>query len=245
MNIPIEYLLRKNRVEDMLCLPCSLFLRNVETNDKLVVLLTEELGGVVIRHINPTDATLNPQKQLLISKKEIFDCPDVIIPGYKLLEFHEAIFDHETKQVAELPLAAIQENQYREFLGKFYSPMAIQKSRENWLWECFEQTLIPKHELRRIIHESIEIRRPMFIAEKNIGGLWDKWRHRLLPISNPAAELIFYGRYKRLKMPKRSFEDEKARQYRLLFESLAQEGHIDPEMIFKNKKKKKNKSNDI
>ncbi len=242
MNIAIEYLLRQDRVEQMLTLPASLPLINIHDEHKLVVVLRQAQEGIHVLHFKPTQKVLTPEKDVLVSQKEVFDSPHVIVQGYKLLEFNEATFDHETKQVAELPLAAIQEKQYTDFLERFFTPKTIQKSRENWLWVAFEEQFIPKALLNKLYYEKLDTRRSYLLTEhKDIRKIWEYWRNQLLPISDPSAELVFKNKYD--KLPKGKSEEDRLNEYKVLFDKFGNLGYIS-HPIFPPKKTRKKKKKD-
>jgi hypothetical protein len=243
MNIAIEYLLRQDRAEKMLTLPASLLLTNIHDEHKMIVVLRQAQNGIHVLHFKPNQKVLTPEADFLVSQEEVFTSPHVVIAGYKLLEFNEATFDHETKQVAELPMAAVQEKQYTEFLGRFFSPKGINKSRENWLWIAFEQQFIPKALLNKLYYEKLDIRRSYLLKEhKDVNKVWDYWKKQLLPTSDPAAELIFKNKYD--KLPKGKSEEDRLNEYRALFDKFGNLGIISHPILQPKKTRKKKKKAD-
>jgi hypothetical protein len=205
MHIVLEYILRKGRVEQLLNLPCSLFLENA--GKKLVVTLQPRYAtnGICVRHYplwKITKCGMMPTfEEFVITLDEVFKHSSVIVPGYKLLEFTPQSFTSEEKQVNDLPLAAIQERQYKECLITYFSPKMMNRTRENWLWTCFDDMYVNVG-VNIGVHAGFwnykpEVQREHIKRDKNkaIYKVWELWKKNLLLNSDPASELVFAKYY--------------------------------------------------
>ncbi len=202
MNIAIEYMLRDQRVKNLLRFPCSLFLENSEKK-KVIVALSEGYGRdwVIVRRYNPLKAKrgdmLPPCKELAIKSSEVFEHTDVVLPGYSMLEFKEEPYETPEKHHSDMPHAAIQERDYRESLELFFNPKAVRRAREDWLWECFESTYVPP-DIKIRYGIVIPAMQREYVSHycKSTWKIWEYWKKHLLDFVGPASELIFAKSYK-------------------------------------------------
>jgi len=206
MHVAIEYVLRSRRAERLLTLPCSLFLVNPEKRKLVITLQKYEAEKIKVSHHRMWKCDAHdifpPSKDSIIRRDEIFTHPDVIVPNFKLLEFQQQPFDADEKQVSELPLAVIQERQYKERLEAFFNPKIMSREREDWLWKCFNKIHVGK-DVRgdSSIKNYYNYARPDFQRDficrkyRAIYKFWEFWKSRLLLDTNPSAELVFGGYY--------------------------------------------------
>jgi len=208
MNIAIEYVLRHGRVEQMLSLPCSLFLENSRPKKKkdpiegkMVITLLNGYGtnSAIARQYKlyeTKSADMLPDyRECQLSTDKIFTSPEVIIPGYKLLEFQEPKFNSEEKQQSDLPMAAIQERKYKDHINSFFNPKVMNKYRENWLWKCFNHIYMKNDKYGYNTLTPAQQRDYMTRENKASAKIWEFWCRHLLINSNPASELVFARYY--------------------------------------------------
>jgi hypothetical protein len=196
MNIAIEYVLRNGRIQDLLMLPCSLFLE--KKDHKLIITIHDRKRDIAVRHWNldkPTDF-MPAFDERNIPSSEVFVNPDVIVADYKLLEFVEEPYVNLGKQHPDLPQAAIQEKDYWDCLDNFFQPKAMYKVREDWLWESFNKIHVTKR-----IRDAYDSPKPSAQREfvkhysKSAWKIWDFWKKNLLNFSGPSPELVFAQAY--------------------------------------------------
>jgi hypothetical protein len=221
MNLAIEYILRSDRIKNLLHLPCSLFLvKNIEDlpTEKMVVTLVPSYDyddHILIRHwnINKSIATavLPPYQEYKIDKSEVFTSPYTVVPGYSLFRFREEPFLTGSKQYPDPPYNIFQDKEYNDCLDNFYYPKLHFTLKENWLWSTFNRIYVPTN-----IKQSYSSKHPKnFQREivsnycKDTWSTWLYWRRHLLEFSGPAAELVFDEEYKD-KWPKESTAEQQA-----------------------------------
>lgn len=205
MNIAIEYVLRDQKIRNLLKFPCTLFLQNAGENRKLIVALDEDKNDyrrsehVQVTHYAPQAGSIHdnlpPCKKFSIDKKDIFSSQEVIVPKYKMIEFTEEPYSTPEKQFSEMPHAAVQEQTYNDTLKKFFNPKSLRRQRENWLWECFEKKHVPDKISKEVNQPELQ-REYVLKYHKSIWGVWGWWKRMLLEFEGPAAELVFANAYK-------------------------------------------------
>lgn len=210
MNIAIEYMLRGKRIENLLSLPCALFLESTVTKGNKKRKRSSPLSGKVVVVLSKNaDDTINvkqyqlskaekgkglpPYSETNILKSEVFSHPDVVMTNHKLIEFIEEPYNTPDRHYSELPHAPLQEKQYAESRKQFFNPKILQRQKENWLWKAFEKvygSTDARLEYRAVGFPDLE-REHVRHAKSDMNKEWEKWKTAFLNFSGPAPELVF------------------------------------------------------
>jgi len=179
MNPVIEYVLRDDKLINFLKFPCSLFLENKRgttgLGGKLILSLYKFQTEVYVYQYSIWKTHKNdefpPFREYIVPEKEIFKHPNVIIPGFKLLDFAEEPYVSPLKHVSELPDSIFQELGYKSCIEGFFNTNTLMSRKYNWLWRCFYS-----------IYRQDDLR-------------WKLWQARFIPPCTVAPELIFAKAY--------------------------------------------------
>jgi len=200
MNLAIEYVLRKERIKKMLCLPCSLFLTHDKT--KIVITMAQAYGPrtLIVKHWNLVESKANeplpPFIEFAVQPEELFSSDKIVLKDYQLLQFQEEPFITGLKQHSDPAHGAIQEVEYNSCLDDFLNTKTHKKVKTEWLWESFNETNVP-HIIKSQYADSNPDRQRQTIHyyAKPIWNMWEHWRKYLLNFNGPAAELVFASLY--------------------------------------------------
>jgi hypothetical protein len=215
MILATEYLLRNNRLQNLLKLPCSIFLTNKEDGSKLILSIHKiygDLGNVIIRHWNLCEDNVNfdlpPNVEFKIKKEEIFTSKNVVMKDYEILEYKEEPYETGGRQFAESPQALFQENEYVSCLDSFYNNRSHQKNKTNWLWVAFERKHVLDNVKSHYNHDNQcekDLQRDIVqYFSRVVWKSWLHWRKHLLDFPSPISpELIFKNYYIPRESPNR------------------------------------------
>jgi len=205
MNLAIEYILRNKRVQNMLTLPCALYLTTAE-NRKLIVGMQNTYVSsmhLTVKHWRMWEATdkdkLPPFTEYRVNREDVFKPGPIVIAGCKILDYCESPYQSGIKQVADYPLSLSQQSDYYETLNNFYDSVSHQKNKLNWLWQAFQSIHIPEHLRYEHGHDDIDglnlQREIVQYSSKPIWNTWLYWRKHLLDFSGVSPELVFRREY--------------------------------------------------
>lgn len=209
MNLAIEYILRDKRAHSMLCLPCSLFLNDKESSNRLVITIHNCYGEskkITIKHWklweDKVDNQLPPFIEFSIARSEMFTNEHTVLKDYNILEFVEDSYRTGAKQYAESPQALEQNAQYTTAVEWLFNPPSHKDMRLNWLWDQFEKTHVTedlKWQYGNGTRHGKTLQRDIveFYSPK-IWRKWTYWRKHLLDFQCfLASELAFKREYKK------------------------------------------------
>lgn len=199
MNPAIDYLIRTNLIKNWFELPCSIFLYEKTTNNKIVLTINEEftksnffsikkwnIGCCKKEHVLP-DMT-----ECRVLKEQIFQHPATILPDHRLINYiQQSVMSnynsHRTPMSVEL-YAHFNENSITSFTHKKY--------RENWLWQHFTKIYLPDLSINLNYINIINNEQKELVSKyrKKEWKYWQIWKKHLL--LHP-GELIFYKEYEK------------------------------------------------
>lgn len=216
MNLAIEYMLRKERIRKLLCLPCSLFLTDQDKH-KMIVTINQAYGPktLIVKHWfveqSKKQEILPPFSEYAVPPEELFVSNKIVLkdsPWFaKLLQFQEEPYITGLKQHSDLAHAAVQEVEYNDCLANFLNPRGHKKTKTDWLWEVFSAKIVPDPIKSQYTDKNADMQRQLVgYYCKPSWGIWEYWKKHLLDFEGPAAELVFASAYG-VKFP--SPEEEK------------------------------------
>lgn len=210
MNLAIEYILRNNKICNLLSTPCSLF---VENNDKKMVITLGNTYGksdIIVKHWLLYEATCDMKlpsfNEYSIKKEDIFTSDKVIVPGYELLVYQEEPFPESKRQFSEFPFDLQQQEEYEQYHRRFFNSRKNSKMRLNWLWSIFETIyLTEEFQLKHGFQtpNGVIIQREIVeVYDKKNWYIWKTWQKYMLNFTGVATELIFKNFYPPVKTAK-------------------------------------------
>jgi hypothetical protein len=151
MNLAIEYIQRTRLSQQLLKLPCSLFLTNVFDQTRIAVTLQNCYGKpdeVWVKHWRldrvVKDKVLPPIDEFVVNRPSLFASPFVVVEDYSINEYAANPYPIHAKQSADEPYASAQEKQYHECLDRFFNSVPNEGRRKNWLWKSFMTSFFPE-----------------------------------------------------------------------------------------------------
>lgn len=152
MNLAIEYIKRTKITQQMLKLPCSLFINYVFKNNNPIVITLHNCYGkpeeVVVKHWLLGNANkeriLPPVEEFVVNRNEIFNSPFVVLDDYNVIDYVANPYPVYAKQSSDEPYASNQEKQYQECLDRFFNNSNHNIKRYDWLWKHFLTTFFPE-----------------------------------------------------------------------------------------------------
>lgn len=147
MNLAIEHLIRNKIAENLLELPCSIFLNSLMDGSKIAITINGCYGNeeqLNVKHWRIDHAVksriLPPQEEFIIKRTEIFTSDKTVLDDYEILKYTEDPYPIYAKQYADEPNASLQEKQYRVCLNTFFNCDSNNNKKEDWLWQSFVST---------------------------------------------------------------------------------------------------------
>jgi len=208
MNLGLEYLIRSGLIKSWLSVPCSLFLTEYDTDNRLVVTIGEEFKPsefFSVKHWHISNC--QPEQALpsitegRVPKADIFSHPMVIVPGHRLFRYHlESIpvgYNHYSHPMSN--------EVYDFFFDASVNSLAHRRKKHDWLWERFLHIYVPNLlSLTRYINSAY--RSDAEIAEDQrqlvqeyypaVWAYWEKWTKYMLHLDSTPGELIFSKEYR-------------------------------------------------
>jgi hypothetical protein len=219
MNLAIEHMIRTRSGKNLLKMPCSIFLSNIENDNKLAITIQNCYGRpneIVVKHWNLTniskDRILPHQEEFVVDRNHIFDNSLTILDDFCILDYTSDPYPIIHKQNPDEPYASAQERQYTECLERFFNCYNNDLNKLNWLWSifvrhCFPETCATDFGKTSCIQQRDVIRNLCPIVWKG-WQMWEKYMFFDSSSSKISAELIFSPYYQE-KLSKNSLYQQK------------------------------------
>lgn len=151
MNLAIEYIQRTKLSQQMLRLPCSLFLTQVFDQSRMVVTIQNCYGKpeeLLVKHWRldriTKDRILPPVEEFIVNRVDMFTSPFIVLDDYNITDYAASPYPIQLKQSADEPYATTQEKQYHECIDRFFNCSENEARRRNWLWKSFATSFFPE-----------------------------------------------------------------------------------------------------
>lgn len=191
MNLCLEYLIRSGTIQNLLQMPCSVFLSKFHNSVDKIILLLERISNdsqiSVSRYNLLGDYEVLPSHTTqTVPIEQIFE--HVVLPNYKVLKFEECPIDVNLN----LHYRPINETHWEYYLLNFLNNDSHRRSRHRWLWSAFVRWQFGSCSEKitdSIVNEEQVIVRKSYAPKWH---LWLIWKATFLePIVSVASELVF------------------------------------------------------
>ena len=224
MFLALEYLYRTKLIKNFLETPCSIFLTNKATGEKLIISIHLAISGTkcldldpdksyyYVRHWNAnkisTDKNMVGMPEIInefvTPQDEVFEHKSTILKGYNCL-----LLPLEGVPVVSQIFHPIGEENYEGYIDGIFNSQEHRIVKEIWLWENFVQLF--EEEINSRIHFNIDERLKHQVNDRSslrhqqdlvhhfasyyIWNMWVTWRTWFIEHNHCPGEIIFQSYY--------------------------------------------------
>ncbi len=206
MHLAIEYLARKKLFREWFNIPCSLFVQERGTQNKIAVTINEEFKPSELYCVKHWHICKCKRSQALpsftefrVPKSEVFTHQAVVLSGHRLMPYHACPIPFQENGTHH-PMS---EEIYTFFYDNYLDTFKHREAKVNWLWTEFIMTYLPQ-----LCSRSLYI--PLYKSDAEIASdqrsmvatvysevwqCWIKWCKYMLYLDGVPGELVFLGEY--------------------------------------------------
>ncbi len=194
MNPAIEYVLRDDKIRNMLSLPSSIFI-NKDDGNKLIITIHASNGYEFIKvnhwKLWEIENKFPVNDEFTVDIEDLFTSPSICLKNCTLLEYEEDPYESGKAQSTDMITGMQQQSEYEKPFLNFFNSMKHRKNRFKWLWNAFESHL-PEDIMNHLLAEDKEMLRELIKC--NYRGWWfswTKWMRIFLESKQVSSELVF------------------------------------------------------